>query len=54
MNELAPELATGVEDERKPPETRGEALSRQDAILRLNREDEYSPSHYRFDGLLLF
>jgi len=54
MNELAPKVATGAEDERKRPETRGEALSRQDAILRLNREDEDSPSRYRFDGLLVF
>lgn len=56
MNELALQLATGAEPERKRPETPGEALvlARQDAILRLNREDEDSPSRYRFDGLLLF
>jgi hypothetical protein len=56
MNELALQIATGAEPERKGPESRGEALTlaRQDAILRLNRKDEDSPSRYRFDGQLLF
>lgn len=54
MNELALQLATGAEEERKRPETRGETLARQDAILRLNREGEDGPNRYRFDGLLLF
>lgn len=53
MNELALQLATGAEEERNRPETRGESLARQDAI-RLNREGEDGPNRYRFDGLLLF